>query len=100
MEFGSVQRDQHMSIQTSHGLKTAALVQLGQEIAEHGIETSPVRSHRALRVFGSPRGFCVSRTGSDSWSGPGRSPDGADGPEARALHEDGANAASAKFAML
>src|SRR5271170_5772112 len=50
VEFDSVQRDQHMPIQTSHGLKTAALVQFGQEIAEHGME--PLRFDRIeLRAY-------------------------------------------------
>lgn len=50
VKFRSVQRDQHMSIQTSHGVKATALVQFSHEIGEHGGE--PLRFDRIkLRAY-------------------------------------------------
>ena len=38
MEFGAVQRDQHMSIEAAHGIQTAALLKFGHDIGEHRVK--------------------------------------------------------------
>ena len=38
VEFGAVQRDQYVPARAAHGVQTAALVQFGHEIGEHGME--------------------------------------------------------------